>query len=205
MGAGLRFGQRVVMMPRFEPVSFLEAIQKHRCSVAPLVPPIIAFLAKHPLVAKYDVSSMRAIMSGAAPLDAETHDACERALGNGMRVRQGYGLTETSPVTNLAPFGFDSATADLTAAKATVVGIEAINFNFTTFAEAKVDLTNVRSGTVTVNQSQVAGSANATFNNIGGATAKAGTGITGTVTASFVAGSTAAIDAGGARLRLENA
>ena len=72
MGAGLRFGQRVVMMPRFEPVSFLETIQKHRCSVAPLVPPIIAFLAKHPLVAKYDVSSMRAIMSGAAPLDAET-------------------------------------------------------------------------------------------------------------------------------------
>jgi len=114
MGAGLRFGQRVVMVPRFEPASFLEAIQTHRCSVAPLVPPIIAFLAKHPLVGKCDLSSLRAIMNGAAPLDAETQDACERTLGNGMRVRQGYGLTETSPVTNLAPYGFASAAADVT-------------------------------------------------------------------------------------------
>ena len=50
-------------------------------------------------------------MNGAAPLDAETQQACEAALG-GARVRQGYGLTETSPITNLAPFDMPGATVD---------------------------------------------------------------------------------------------
>jgi len=105
MGAGLRFGQRIVTLPRFEPASFLDAVVRHRVSALPLVPPLIGFLAKHPLAAKSDLRHVRAVMNGAAPLDDQTQLACEKALG-GARVRQGYGLTETGPITNLAPFGF---------------------------------------------------------------------------------------------------
>jgi acyl-CoA synthetase (AMP-forming)/AMP-acid ligase II len=60
-------------------------------------------LAKHPLVAQYDLSSLDGIMSGAAPLGAEVAQAVEERLG--CSVCQGYGLTEASPVTHLAPEG----------------------------------------------------------------------------------------------------
>jgi 4-coumarate--CoA ligase len=63
-----------------------------------LVPPIILALAKHPLVDEYDLSSVRQIFSGAAPLGAEVE--AEAAQRVGAEVVQGYGLTETSPVTH---------------------------------------------------------------------------------------------------------
>jgi acyl-CoA synthetase (AMP-forming)/AMP-acid ligase II len=66
------------------------------------VPPIIAFMAKHPLAAAADLSSVRMVFSGAAPLDADTQTACEKRLPNAT-VRQGYGMTESSPVTHIAP------------------------------------------------------------------------------------------------------
>jgi acyl-CoA synthetase (AMP-forming)/AMP-acid ligase II len=65
------------------------------------VPPILVALAKHPLVDKYDLSSLEGIMSGAAPLGGELAQAVEERLG--CVVGQGYGLTETSPVTHTAP------------------------------------------------------------------------------------------------------
>ena len=56
-------------------------------------------LAKHPLVDQHDLSSLRFVMSGAAPLDADLQGAAERRVG--CRVQQGYGLTEASPVTHI--------------------------------------------------------------------------------------------------------
>jgi acyl-CoA synthetase (AMP-forming)/AMP-acid ligase II len=102
MGGSLREGATIVSIPRFDLEQFLGTIQRHRVSYMNLVPPIILALAKHPAVAGFDISSVRTVMSGAAPLSADLADACAARLG--CIVRQGYGLTETSPVTHFHPF-----------------------------------------------------------------------------------------------------
>jgi len=97
----LRQGATVVTMPRFDLEQFLQIMQGHAITRAYLVPPIVLALAKHPTVDGYDLSSLQLIMSGAAPLDGGLAEACAERLG--CRVIQGYGLTETSPVTHLTP------------------------------------------------------------------------------------------------------
>jgi acyl-CoA synthetase (AMP-forming)/AMP-acid ligase II len=94
-------GVTLVTLPRFELGAFLRAVQDHRVTRAYLVPPVVLALASDPAVKKYDLSSLQAISSGAAPLGAESVLRCERRLG--CRVVQGYGLTETSPTTHLVP------------------------------------------------------------------------------------------------------
>src|SRR6266699_1489893 len=100
-GAAVRKGATLVTMPRFDLEEFLRLIQDHRVTQAFLVPPIILALAKHPLVDKYDLSSLKTVLSGAAPLDAALEAAAAERIGT--LVTQGWGLTETSPVatTNL--------------------------------------------------------------------------------------------------------
>ena len=94
----LRRGATIVTMPRFDLAQFLAAIEQHRITACYVAPPIVLALAKHPLVDEHDLSSLRFITSGAAPLDAELQGAAERRVG--CRVQQGYGLTEASPVTH---------------------------------------------------------------------------------------------------------
>jgi acyl-CoA synthetase (AMP-forming)/AMP-acid ligase II len=98
MNYALHVGATVVTMPRFDMEQFLALIQQHKISYANLVPPIVVGLAKHPLVDKYNLSSLRCIISGAAPLGAEVEAACQTRLG--CIVSQGYGMTEASPVTH---------------------------------------------------------------------------------------------------------
>ena len=97
LNLGLRRGATIVTMPKFELEPFLETLAGRRITRAFLVPPIVLALAKHPAVDGYDLSAMRLIMSGAAPLDATLANATADRLG--CQVMQGYGLTETSPVT----------------------------------------------------------------------------------------------------------
>lgn len=85
----------IVTMPRFDMEQFLQIIERHRIQRVCVVPPIVLGLVKSPLVDKYDLSSLELIFSGAAPLDTELAAACEKRLG--CKVRQGYGMTETSP------------------------------------------------------------------------------------------------------------
>src|SRR5216117_3226575 len=94
-------GATLVTMPKFELEPFLSTVQEHRITRAFVVPPLVLALAKHPAVDGYDLSSVRAMMSGAAPLDADLETACARRLGCGFI--QGYGLTEASPVTHANP------------------------------------------------------------------------------------------------------
>ena len=103
LNRGLANGATIVTMPRFEMESFLELIQKHRATRLYLVPPVIIGLAKSPLVDRFDLSSVQSIMVGAAPLDAALAQRCAERIG--CEVSQGYGLTETSPVTHLTPLG----------------------------------------------------------------------------------------------------
>ncbi|MFJ1674403.1 4-coumarate--CoA ligase family protein [Streptomyces sp. NPDC088251] len=107
MNAPLRMGATVVVLPRFDLVQFLTAIEKHRISGLYVAPPIVLALAKHPAVAEYDLSSLEYVVSAAAPLDAELAAACSRRLGL-PPVRQAYGMTELSPGTHVVPLAAEN-------------------------------------------------------------------------------------------------
>jgi acyl-CoA synthetase (AMP-forming)/AMP-acid ligase II len=96
MCSALSRGSTLVTMPRFDLEQFLGLLQDQRITRAYVAPPIVLALAKHPLVDKYDLSSLQSIFSGAAPLDAALEKACADRLD--CEVIQGWGLTETSPV-----------------------------------------------------------------------------------------------------------
>ncbi len=101
MNQALRTGATVVTMPRFDLDGFLDLLERHRVTKAHLVPPIVLALAKAPGVEDRDLSSLQWINSGAAPLGAELAETCAARLD--CTVFQGYGLTETSPVTHAVP------------------------------------------------------------------------------------------------------
>ena len=103
MNAGLRIGATLVTMPRFDLAAFLDAIQRYRATVAFVVPPIVLALAKHPMVGNFDLSSLRFMMSGAAPLGADV--AAEAQARIKVPIIQGYGMTELSPVSHLSVAG----------------------------------------------------------------------------------------------------
>jgi acyl-CoA synthetase (AMP-forming)/AMP-acid ligase II len=93
-------GAALVTLPRFDLAAALRLVATHRMERLYLVPPVVLALAKHPLVDEHDLSSLRSIVSGAAPLGAELTGACEARLG--CTVMQGYGMTEASPVTHFS-------------------------------------------------------------------------------------------------------
>jgi acyl-CoA synthetase (AMP-forming)/AMP-acid ligase II len=99
MNQGLWNGATIVTMPRFDLEQFLSLIEEHSVSRAYVVPPIALALAKHPAVDEHDLSSVTTVMSGAAPLGAELAEQVAKRLD--CSVIQGYGLTETSPVTHI--------------------------------------------------------------------------------------------------------
>ena len=103
MAGGLRAGATIVTVPRFDFVPFLEVLEAYGVTRANLVPPIMLGLAKHPAVEEMDLSRLQVVGSGAAPLGEEVERAVEERLA--CDVRQGYGLTETSPVTHFNPPG----------------------------------------------------------------------------------------------------
>ncbi|RWR87297.1 4-coumarate-CoA ligase [Cinnamomum micranthum f. kanehirae] len=96
----LRAGAGVLLMHKFEIGSLLELIQRHRVSVAPVVPPLVLALAKNPMVASFDLSSIRIVLSGAAPLGKELEEALHTRLPQAV-FGQGYGMTEAGPVLSM--------------------------------------------------------------------------------------------------------
>jgi acyl-CoA synthetase (AMP-forming)/AMP-acid ligase II len=98
--SGLAAGIKLVTVPRFEPEPFLQALQDYRVTHLAVVPPVLQFLALHPLVNSYDLSSLEVIGCGAAPLGpALEQKASERLKCN---VGQGYGMTESSGVISIS-------------------------------------------------------------------------------------------------------
>jgi acyl-CoA synthetase (AMP-forming)/AMP-acid ligase II len=98
MNLALYTGATVITMPRFDLEQCLGTLEKYRVTFACVVPPIVLAFAKSPLVDKYDLQSLRVVFSGAAPLKGDLAAATRARLG--CRVLQGYGLTETSPVSH---------------------------------------------------------------------------------------------------------
>ncbi|KAF9413579.1 hypothetical protein BGZ76_005003, partial [Entomortierella beljakovae] len=89
-------GAETIIMPKFDLPTFLQIIQKYKVSNTFIVPPVALALAKHPIVLKYDLSSLRHLYCGAAPLPKELCKSIEERLG--VYCRQGFGMTEASPL-----------------------------------------------------------------------------------------------------------
>jgi acyl-CoA synthetase (AMP-forming)/AMP-acid ligase II len=103
LNCGLRSGATIVTLPRFDLAQYLQVHQTYRVTRSFVAPPIVLALARHPLVDSYDLSALRRMSSGAAPLTAGlAHEASARL---GCEVVQGYGMTELSPVSHLTPEG----------------------------------------------------------------------------------------------------
>ncbi|TEX50993.1 MAG: 4-coumarate--CoA ligase family protein [Actinomycetales bacterium mxb001] len=103
MNGLLAQGITIVTVPRFDLEQVLGLVQDKKVTRFFAVPPIVLALAKHPLVDNYDLSSLRQVFSGAAPLSAEL--ALEASERINCEVVQGYGMTEMSPVSHLTPPG----------------------------------------------------------------------------------------------------
>ena len=90
-----------VLMRWFEPTRFLELVQEHGVQITAVVPSMLQLLLAQPLE-DYDLSSLRYVVSGAAPLAPETVDELARRLPH-VVIREGYGLTETSALATSNP------------------------------------------------------------------------------------------------------
>ncbi len=91
-------GNRMVLLPKFDVDSALKTIDKQKPTLFPGAPTIYIGLLNHPDIAKYDLSSIEACLSGSAPLPVEVQDKFEQVTGG--KLVEGYGLTESSPVTH---------------------------------------------------------------------------------------------------------
>ncbi|XP_065867025.1 4-coumarate--CoA ligase 2-like [Euphorbia lathyris] len=97
MLCGLRVGAAIMIMPKFDINSLLQLIQKYKVTVLPIVPPVVLNIAKSPEAEKYDLSSIRMLKSGAAPLGKELEDTVRSKFPRAV-LGQGYGMTEAGPV-----------------------------------------------------------------------------------------------------------
>lgn len=91
-------GNKMVLLPKFDPETALKTINKQKPTLFPGAPTLYIGLMNHPDIAKYDLSSIEACLSGSAPLPAEVQEKFEALTGG--KLVEGYGLTETSPVTH---------------------------------------------------------------------------------------------------------
>lgn len=90
----------VVVLPRFEPRAFLQTVQDHRISALFLVPPQVVLMVKQDFVKEYDLSCVRYVMAGAAPLTEEVVKAFKQRFPK-AKVGQGYGMTESSTIISM--------------------------------------------------------------------------------------------------------
>lgn len=94
-------GATLILKPRFEVANILQSIQRFRPTIFPGVPRMYLAINDFPGVRRYGIQSIRACLSGSAPLPVEVQETFEK-LTKG-RLVEGYGLTEASPVTHANP------------------------------------------------------------------------------------------------------
>src|SRR5207248_11623979 len=92
---------KMVLMPRFELEPALKVVQKERPTMFPGVPRLYIAINEGKATAKYDLSSVRACFSGAGALPLAVAEKFERLTGS--KIVEGYGLTESSPITHANP------------------------------------------------------------------------------------------------------
>ena len=101
MNAFLSAGGTLVTLPRFDLEAVLTHVQTHRVRLMLVAPPVAIALAKHPMVDRFDLSSLQVVLSAAAPLGPDVSQACAARLN--CSVIQGYGMTELSPLSHAVP------------------------------------------------------------------------------------------------------
>ncbi len=94
-------GSTVILLPRFQTVEVLRAIHTHRVTILSGIPAMFMAINEFPTLDRYDLRSLRVCLSGAGPLSAGVRNRFERATG--VKIAEGYGLTEASPVTHCNP------------------------------------------------------------------------------------------------------
>ena len=95
-------GASIAMVPRFETKQVLATIQKYRCTGFPGVPTMFQAMLDHPDLPKTDLSTLKVCISGGAPMPGPVHLRFEEATG--VRLVEGYGLTESSGVVSANPY-----------------------------------------------------------------------------------------------------
>ncbi|XP_072929833.1 luciferin 4-monooxygenase-like [Epargyreus clarus] len=93
----------LVFFAGFIPDKYFGAIQQYKINVLLMVPPMVVFLAKSPVAARYDLSSVTVAWCGAAPLTRETIEAALKRMPNCTGIFQAYGMTETSTAATKDP------------------------------------------------------------------------------------------------------
>lgn len=101
MNLAICYGATMVLLPRYEPVQVLTAIERYRPTMFPGAPTMYVGLLNHPDLQKYDLKSIWSCVSGSAPLPMEVQEKFEAVTG--AKLVEGYGLSESSPVTHCNP------------------------------------------------------------------------------------------------------
>jgi long-chain acyl-CoA synthetase len=94
-------GASQILLPRFQVQEVLEAIHRHRVTIFSGIPAMFMMINEFEKVARYDLRSLRVCLSGASPLPTEVQDRFRRLTG--VKISEGYGMTEASPVTHCNP------------------------------------------------------------------------------------------------------
>lgn len=97
--SGWKGNELITTSDRFDLETFCSLVQEHKPDRAHLLPPIILGLGKHPVVDNYDLSSIKMIISAAAPLGLETETMVKKRLG--LNIKQAWGMSELSPLGTL--------------------------------------------------------------------------------------------------------
>ncbi|OBT91772.1 hypothetical protein VE01_09321 [Pseudogymnoascus verrucosus] len=95
-------GLELIVMTKYDLEKFCSNIQEYKITLAYVVPPVLLQLAKDPSIDRFNLSSLRMMSSGAAPLTKELVEAVYQRLN--VPIKQGYGLSETSPTTHSQPW-----------------------------------------------------------------------------------------------------
>lgn len=103
MNTGIFYGYGDVLIPKPEPKAILDAIAKYKATFIPAVPTLYNGMINFPELKDYDISTLRGCFSGGAPLPMETIKSFEKLTGT--TICEGYGLTESSPITHVNPYG----------------------------------------------------------------------------------------------------
>ena len=101
MNFGILIGAELILLPKFHTKEVLETIARHRPTIFPGIQAMYQAIGHFPKVAKYDLTSIKAAISGAGPLMHEVQERFEHLTK--ARIVEGYGLSEASPVTHANP------------------------------------------------------------------------------------------------------
>jgi long-chain acyl-CoA synthetase len=111
MNISILLGGRIIMLPRFDLVQVIKTIHRKRPTLFPAVPTIYTAINHYSRLSRYDLRSIKYCISGGAPLPIEVKHDFEKLTG--CTLVEGYGLSETSPVTHCNPVEGENKTGSI--------------------------------------------------------------------------------------------